>query len=38
MAKQIQKFNTQGPRNSIISGEAAQGKERMKAGNFKKLL
>ena len=28
----------QGPRNSIISGEASQVKERTRAGNFKKLL
>ena len=28
----------QGPRNSIISGEAAQVKERSRAGNFKKIL
>ena len=31
-------WNYQGPRNSIISGEAAQVKERTRAGNFKKLL
>ena len=30
--------NFQGPRNSIISGEAAQVKELTRAGNFKKLL
>ena len=29
---------TQGPRTSIISGEAAQVKERTREGNFKKLL
>ena len=27
----------QGPRNNIISGEAAQVKERTRAGNFKKI-
>ena len=31
-------FHTQGRRNSIISGEAPQVKERTRAGNFKKLL
>ena len=36
--KNWMKNHNQGPRNSIISGEAAQVKERSKAGNFKKLL
>ena len=40
--KQVQKLSlyivAQGPRNSMISGEAAQVKEPTKAGNFKKLL
>ena len=31
-------LNIQGPRNSIISGEAAQVKECTRAGNFKKYF